>query len=138
MARYSIPPELYSSLVPAADLSVLQLIKYCLPLVLPSFPLTTTKDFFNPLPEGPVHIATIQDVPSPPLPIVQALQKDPLWIVTYWMEMFAVRQARDTWMVAEDNLRKMSQLWKAKGKSESLKVIDQCRAALSCISRING
>jgi len=158
MARYSIPPDLYSSLVPAANLSVLQLVKYRLPLVLPSFPLTTTRDFFDPLPESPVDIAAIQDIPSPPLSIVQALQKDleigvgtghhsihcihvpstlertyPLWIVTYWVEMFAVRQACDTWMVAEDNLCKMSHWWKAKGKSESLQVIDQCHAALSVL-----
>ncbi|KAF8800180.1 hypothetical protein BYT27DRAFT_7007350, partial [Phlegmacium glaucopus] len=57
----------------------------------------------------------------------------PLWIITYWEEMFAIRQIRNTWMGAEDNLRKKSHQWKAKGKSESLRIIDQCLAALSVL-----
>ena len=34
------------------------------------------------------------------------------------------------WMVTKGNLHKMFQLWKAKGKLESLQVIDQCHAAM--------
>jgi hypothetical protein len=152
---YGILPEFHSTLLPAPDLTVLQLVQFHLPLVLLSFPVTTTKDFFaNHFPESPVDIAAIQDIPSPPLSIVQALQKDlkeisnqqhsiccihvpsalektyPLWIVSYWEEMFTICQARNMWMVAEDDLRKKSQMWKVKGKSESLRIIDQCLAAL--------
>ena len=158
MQRYSIPPEFHSSLLPALDLTVLQLVQFRLPFALLSFPVTTTEDFFTDhFPESPVDIAAIRDIPSPPLSVVQALQKDlkkistqqrsircihvpsasektyPLWIVSYWEEMFTIRQARNMWMVAEDDLRKKSQMWKAKGKSESLRIIDQCLAALSVL-----
>ena len=48
----------------------------------------------------------------------------PLWIVTYWDNVFEVRQAQGAWARAAHNLHELSRKWAAKGKRESAQVVD--------------
>ena len=149
----AIPLELYTKILPNLNLTVLELLQFHLPLLLPfrdlNFP--TTDSFFDTQPPNTTDVADIQELPSPLQAVIDALKKDilqaissgkhsikpihtiskssnktyPLWILTYWDMAFNVRLVQRAWARAEQNLHELSRKWAAKGKTESTCIIDQ-------------
>jgi hypothetical protein len=151
-----IPPELSTQILPTPNLTVLELIQFHLPLLSPPRDFPTTHGFFDTQPPNTTSVADIQTLPSPPRAVVDALKKDllqavssgklsikpvhtisdgtyPLWILTYWDMALDVRLVQGAWARAEQNLRKLSQMWAAKGKKESTRVVDQVLNAFAVL-----
>jgi hypothetical protein len=126
----------------------------------PTFKRTLREIFFDKQPPNITEIQSIMQAPSPPLVVVKGLQQDlpeaissgfhsirgiqthpastadrtyPLWIVAYWDRAFDVREVRDTWLAAEDRLRDRMRRYKAKGKSDSIRIVEQIFDALSVL-----
>jgi len=127
----TIPLELYTQILPALSLTVLELLWFHLPLLLPSQDFLTTDSLFDTQPPNTTDIANIQALPSPPWAIIDALKKDllqaissrkhsikpihtisdrtyPLWILTYWDMAFDIQWAQQAWARAEQNLHELS------------------------------
>lgn len=143
-------------IIPSPKLTILKLLQFHLPLLLPSWDFPGTDSFFNTHPPNTTDITKIQALPSPPQSVVNALKKDlfraisagsqsikpihtissgtyPLWIITYWDSVVEVRLVQGAWVRAEKNLRELSRKWAAKGKKESADVVDQVFNALGVL-----
>ena len=71
----AIPLELYTKILPNLNLTVLELLQFHLPLLLPSQDLNfpTTDSFFDTQPPNTTDVA---ELPSPSQAVIDALKKD--------------------------------------------------------------
>ena len=152
-----IPQDIYAQILPSPKLTVLELLQFRLPLLFPSRDPPAIDSFFDTQPPNITDVTSIRALPSPPQSVVDALKKHlcqaaamgncsikpvhaaasngtyPLWIVTYWDNVFVVRLAQGAWARAEQNLHGLSQKWAAKGKKESTHIVDWVFNALAVL-----
>jgi len=126
----TIPATLYGLLLPSQQLSITELLKYPMPAILSSCEFKDINHYINDTPPtstGNTH--TISCIPIPPESVVQKLQdaikyKDkstssikcphtqtssantadatyPLWIVSYWEQLIAIKQVCKRWAAAK-------------------------------------
>jgi len=151
-----IPHEVEPLLLPNPQLSILELLKYWLPLIATT--TSKTQEFFNNNTPMKKSAQAIVLIPSPSQATVIALQNQlleattkgirsiwcphvphlknetyPLWIVTYWASVDVIRPIRDAWQAAEHYLAEQKQDWKVKKNAEGVEVVNRIFAALSTL-----
>lgn len=132
---HAIPKEIESLLLPNPNLSILGLLKYQLPMILPSLPSGPSlepEDFFNTNPPTG-SFSLISQIPRPPQDFTVLLQKYlaeitrgginsvkcrhsqvaagqyyPLWIITYWIKVNSICRVCNIWRIAEHYLHERS------------------------------
>jgi hypothetical protein len=128
-----IPPDAHQYLLPHPDMSVMEFLKFRMPMIQPSTSFTKPEQYF--LAEAPntIDLQVIQCLPMPPHSVVESLARSmavgavtqyqsiqcphvstaegvkyPLWIVQYWVELISIRSIHLKWLKADESLQKQS------------------------------
>ena len=151
-----IPPEIHKAILPDKDLSILDILKFPLPAVARSItgPYNQVQNFLSHLIPTVTSIDKIQAIPTPPLAVLDELVRSPelsvsqsvlcshthgssrerlpMWILSYWVEVFQLRPLKKKWLDADESLQKQEN---HKQHTDDTKVmIKQVYNALACIS----
>lgn len=154
------PDNVKKSLLPIPDASVLDFIKFPLPVVTRSnCDKFSPSDFFSRQPVNYNTPGDIQKIPIPPAKTVDALRSAlnamirtgqtsvvyahitsktpryfPLWVILYWSEVIVLRIIRDTWSGADENLGTLTKVWeKPKGQHIDQRLIQRVYDTLSVL-----
>jgi hypothetical protein len=125
-----IPPNACQYLLPHQNMSVMEFLKFRLPIVQSSTSFAKPEQYF--LTEAPttIDLQDIQHLPMPPHSVVKSLAKVipgiqyqsiqcphvsttdgiqyPLWIVQYWVELISICRICQKWAKADKSLQKQS------------------------------
>lgn len=155
-----IPPEIQQCILPNKDSSVTTFLKFRLPAAARTADgsFNQSQKLLSNLIPTITDIEDICAIPTPPLAIVNKLIKAPelsesqsihapeltthrlpLWIISYWIQVFHLRPLKKKWLDAEEALHKQEH---GKGHTiETKGLINRVYNALACISwagNING
>lgn len=154
MSRNKIPPHIEAKLLPSPDLSILEFLKFDLPIVKPNTTFTNPSEYFTNDPPTNTDVEEIRGLAIPPAAFVLVLAEKlgygdvesircphigmigdrfPPWTVRYWAEIIRIRDIRQTWMRAEDALQKLGRTQKGIS-SASASTIRKVYMMLGCVS----
>lgn len=130
IASSKIPPDAQKYLLPHHDMSVMEFLKFKVPMIQPSTSFTKPEQYFLIGPPNTFDLHDIQHLPMPPQNIVESLARSmsvtqyqsvqcphvskaegaqyPLWIIQYWVELIPIRKIRQKWLNADESLQKQS------------------------------
>ena len=146
-----IPAHAQKKLFPDASISVLDFLKFSLPIISRATSHQKALTFFSTDDPNVHDITEIQNIPIPPTGIVAGLveacttafllgnksikcshlpsgsgQNLPVWIITYWAEVLELRTtSRKAWVKAEEFLRQWKKVWKKPSSGKTMDHIMQ-------------
>jgi hypothetical protein len=154
IAGAEIPPDVRQYLLPHQDMSVMEFMKFRVPMIQPSTSFTKPEQYFLTGAPNTNDLQDIQHLPMPPHNVVESLAKSmlvtksqsiqcphvstvkdvqyPLWIIQYWVELISVRRICQKWLKADESLQKQSQPHNGIPATDPRLICDVYNA-LSCI-----
>ena len=154
IADSKIPPDAHQYLLPHQDMSVMEFIKFKVPMIQPSTSFTKPEQYFLTGAPNTNDLNDIQHLPMPPHSVIESLAKSmpvakyqsiqcphvstaegvqyPLWIIRYWVELISLRNIRQKWLKADKSLQKQSKPRKGIPATDH-GLIRNVYSALSCI-----
>jgi hypothetical protein len=154
-----IPHNIQNQILPDPALSILEFLKFKLPIVTKTKATYLSSTFFSKKPPTTPSAETIQNIPVPPPQIVAELGKScqaemldgnlsvvcthtslasklhlPLWIILYWTEVLSLRcKHREPWVLAKEHLRRMT-IWRGNNPAANRQLVDTVYNALSSLA----
>lgn len=158
-----IPPQIQRQVFPDTSLSVLDFLKFPLPIISGAAPQHTASQFFSNCTPTMEDVIIIQKIPIPPAKTVADLvveskaavlsgarsvkcqhapsasqQNLPVWVIPYWAEVLELRSTfRKAWLQAEEFIRLRKKVWKKTVAGDSRESTDetmqQAYDMLSCL-----
>jgi hypothetical protein len=151
-----IPVDACKHLLPHRDMSIIDFLKFSLPMPQLNTTFTNPNQYLSPIGPNIMDIQDIQHLQIPPTPIVESLvkiinpsvhksvqcphldtttdgKKYPLWVIRYWAELIPIRTVHQKWANAEESLQMQNQSPKGVSASNSA-LIRKVYDALSSVS----
>ena len=137
IAGSKIPPDAHKYLLPHQDMSIMEFLKFKVPMIQPaSTSFTKPEQYFLTGAPNTVDLHDIQHLPTPPYNVIESLARSmsesvtvtgtqyqsiqcphvskaegtqyPLWIIQYWVELIPIHKIRQKWLKADESLQKQS------------------------------
>ncbi|KAF8891593.1 hypothetical protein CPB84DRAFT_1683234, partial [Gymnopilus junonius] len=145
----AVPPDIATQILPSQDLTILELLKFPLPIIRqesPHHPIHP-QEFFSTQNPTTTDADTIRAAPVPPLPLLKQLESKaidlqqvnsilcphvpgllgtwlPTWVLSFWIEAARIWPVKQEWISAEESLH----AWK-----RSKKRTDQTMSLVNCV-----
>ena len=156
IAGSKIPPDAHQYLLPHQDMSVMEFMKFRVPMIQLSTSFTKPEQYFVTGAPNNIDLDNIRHLPMPPQSVIESLarsmpvpvaqyqsiqcphvstaegMKYPLWIIQYWVELIPIRRIRQRWLIADESLQKQSKPCHGISATD-LGLIRNVYSALSCI-----
>ena len=122
----NIPPDIRAEILPDKNLSVIDFLKFPLPISTCSL-ITDPQEYFSHLSPTITSIDKIKSIPTPPATVLTELirspdvtssqsvlcphavglpgERLPIWILDYWNQVTHIRPLKVKWGTAKDNLQ---------------------------------
>ncbi|PPR06353.1 hypothetical protein CVT26_004627 [Gymnopilus dilepis] len=158
----AIPPEIQTQILPSQDLSILELLKFPLPIIQKSLRhQLQPQDFFSTLKPTTFEIDTIRAAPVLPLSLLKQLEASidlqqvssilcphapslvgaqlPTWVLAFWIEAARIWPVKSEWILAEEKLDARKKNGKRTGQTIGLVTcVFDALASLSWADKVKG
>jgi hypothetical protein len=152
-----IPVDACKHLLPHHNMSVIEFMKFSLPMPQLNTTFTNPNQYLSPIGPNIIDIQDIQHLRTPPTPIVESLvkaivdpsvhrsvqcphmgttdgKKYPLWVIRYWAELIPIRTVHQKWANADESLRMQNQSQEGVSGASDPALVHKVYEALSTVS----